>query len=326
MKGSIMRTFTRAWTQWRKPNRLLVVYFISYILVILLPVIGIGFFSYRLAFYTAVDEISHSHINSLQHTAATFDETLRRINSLTVTIGLDGRLNSYSANNENRYLLNEFQDMLKQAVATDRKIQSIELFFESGQLMISSDVLIHHYQGNSTDRWVESIRGTEQNSLWLPPRLMSNYDGHEESIITFISKVPISYHDKIGYLAIHLYEAQLQDQLKQMQNIAHMNTYIVASDGQFITSYKQAGVSDVVTQANMKQIASLKGEGFFTDKAHQPHLLVAYSTQLWNGWRLVSQTPLTNIYEKTFLYRQAYFRILCVIKHNWNCNFLLVIA
>jgi two-component system response regulator YesN len=293
-----MRIFTRQWTQWKKTNRLLMLYFLSYIIVILMPVIGIGFFSYRLAFYTAVDEISRSHINSLRHTVATFDDTLRRINSLTVAIGLDGRLLSYSAENENRYLLNEFQDMLKQAVANDRKIQSIQLFFESSQVMISSDVLIHSYQGNMADRWVEAIRRTDQDHLWLPPRLISNNDKQEESIITFISKVPISYHNKIGYLAIHLYEDQLQELLKQMQNIAHMNTYIVAPDGQFITSYKQAIVGNDVTQANMKQVASMIGEGFFTDKAHQPHLLVAYSTQLWNGWRLVSQTPLTNIYER----------------------------
>lgn len=263
-----------------------------------MPVLGIGFFSYRLALYTAVDEISRSHINSLRHTAATFDDTLRRINSLTVAIGMDGRLNSYSADNQSRYLLNEFQDMLKQAVATDRKIQSIQLFFESGQVMISSDRLIHSYQGDSTDRWVELIRRTDRDNLWLPPRLIRNYDGHEESIITFISKVPISYHNKIGYLAINLYEDQLQKLLTQMQNIVHMNTYIVASDGQFITSYKQANVGNDVTQANMKQVASIIGEGFLTDKAHKPHLLVAYSTHLWNGWRLVSQTPLTNIYEK----------------------------
>ncbi|CAN7752435.1 AraC family transcriptional regulator [Paenibacillus sp. LjRoot153] len=293
-----MRTFTLQWTQWKNTNRLLLLYFLSYIIVILMPVIGIGFFSYRLAFYTAVDEISRSHINSLRHTAATFDDTLRRINSLTVAIGLDGRLNSYSADNENRYLLNEFQDMLKQAVAQDQKIQSIQLFFESGQVMISSDVLIHPYQGKMADRWVEAIRRTDQDHLWLSPRLISNNDEHGKSIITFISKVPISYHNKIGYLAIHLYEDQLQELLKQMQNIAHMNTYIVASDGQFITSYKQANIGNDVIQANMKQVASSIGEGFFTDKAHQPHLLVAYSTPIWNGWRLVSQTPLTNIYEK----------------------------
>ncbi|WP_057305835.1 MULTISPECIES: helix-turn-helix domain-containing protein [unclassified Paenibacillus] len=293
-----MRTFTRQWIQWKKTNRLLLLYFISYIIVILMPVIGIGFFSYRLAFYTAVDEISHSHINSLRHTVATFDDTLRRINSLTVGIGMDGRLNSYSADNDNRYLLNEFQDMLKQAVAQDQKIQSIQLFFESGQVMISSDRLIHPYQGNMADRWVEAIRRTDQDHLWLPPRLMSNNDEQEKSIITYISKVPISYHNKIGYLAIHLYEDQLQELLTQMQNIAHMNTYIVASDGQFITSYKQVNVGNDVTQANMKQVASTIGEGFFTDKAHHPHLLVAYSTPIWNGWRLVSQTPLTNIYER----------------------------
>lgn len=129
-----MRTFTLQWTQWKNTNRLLLLYFLSYIIVILMPVIGIGFFSYRLAFYTAVDEISRSHINSLRHTAATFDDTLRRINSLTVAIGLDGRLNSYSADNENRYLLNEFQDMLKQAVAQDQKIQSIQLFSNPARL------------------------------------------------------------------------------------------------------------------------------------------------------------------------------------------------
>ncbi|MDQ0900702.1 two-component system response regulator YesN [Paenibacillus sp. V4I7] len=297
-KVTIMRTFTRQWTQWKKTNRLLLLYFISYIIVILMPVVGIGFFSYRLALYTAVDEISRSHTNSLRHTVATFDDTLRRINSLTVAIGLDGRLNSYSADHENRYLLNEFQDMLKQAVAQDQKIQSIQLFFESGQVMISSDVFIHPYQGSMADRWVEAIRRTDHDHLWLPPRLISNNDEQEKSIITFISKVPISYHEKIGYLAIHLYEDQLQELLTQMQNIAHMNTYIVASDGQFITSYKQANIGNDVTQANMKQVASTAGEGFFTDKAHQPHLLVAYSTQLWNGWRLVSQTPLTNIYER----------------------------
>lgn len=293
-----MRSFTRQWIQWKRANRLLLLYFISYIIVILLPVIAIGTFSHRLAFYTAVDEISHSHINSLRHTSATFDNTLREMIALTVSIGLDGRLNSYSAEHENRYLLNEFQDMLKQAVAKDRKIQSMQLFFEAGQVMISSDTLIHPYQGSMADRWVESIRNTQQDNLWLTPRRLRNNDGQEESIITLISKVPVSHKDKIGYLAINLYENQLQDLLKQMQNIAHMNTYIVTSDGQFITSYKQVAVSDELTEANMKQVLSIKGEGFFTNKTHQPDVLVAYSDPLWNGWRIVSQTPLTSIYEK----------------------------
>ncbi|GGA14653.1 putative HTH-type transcriptional regulator YtdP [Paenibacillus marchantiophytorum] len=293
-----MRALTQLWAQRKKPNRLLLVYFFSYILVILLPVIGIAFFSYRLALFTAVDEISNSHINSLRHMVATFDDTLKRVNSLTVTIGLDGRLNSYSADHDNRYLLNEFQDVLKQAVATDRKIQSLQLFFESGQVMISSDMLIHAYQGTKAERWVEAIRATDEDHLWLPPRLIRNYDGREESIVTYISKVPVSYHDKVGYLAIHLYEERLQEQLTQMQNIAHMNTYIVTREGQFITSYKQADIDSMVTQMNMKQVAEQSGEGFYTDKTNRPHILVAYSKPLWNGWRLVSQTPLTNIYEK----------------------------
>lgn len=238
-----MKVFMQMWKQWRKPNRLLLLYFISYVLVILLPVISIGYFSYRLALYTAEEEISRSHINSLRYTGTTFDETLRKINSLTVAIGFDSRLNSYSANMDNRYLLNEVQDMLKQSVASDRKIHSVQLFFESGGQIISSDVLVHDYQGDHDDRWVDMIRQSEQDSLWLSPELIRNYDGHEESIITFIRKVPFGSRNKVGYVAIHLFERQLQGQLKQMQNMDNMNTYMVSAAGEIITSFRQADVS-----------------------------------------------------------------------------------
>ncbi|OMF08456.1 hypothetical protein BK127_29105 [Paenibacillus sp. FSL H7-0331] len=293
-----MKVFMQMWKQWRKPNRLLLLYFISYVLVILLPVISIGYFSYRLALYTAEEEISRSHINSLRYTGTTFDETLRKINSLTVAIGFDSRLNSYSANMDNRYLLNEVQDMLKQSVASDRKIHSVQLFFESGGQIISSDVLVHDYQGDHDDRWVDMIRQSEQDSLWLSPELIRNYDGHEESIITFIRKVPFGSRNKVGYVAIHLFERQLQGQLKQMQNMDNMNTYMVSAAGEIITSFRQADVSTGVTRMHLERVASLQGEGFFTDNHDHPSSLVAYSSTLWNGWRLVSQTPLTNIYEK----------------------------
>ncbi|MFH5181347.1 hypothetical protein ACHHV8_01105 [Paenibacillus sp. TAB 01] len=81
-----------------KANRTFLVYFLSYLIVIIVPVVCIGIFSYQLAIRTLEEELSQANAHLLNQQSQSLNKIVRDLHALSVTAGLDGKVYAYAQN------------------------------------------------------------------------------------------------------------------------------------------------------------------------------------------------------------------------------------
>jgi len=274
-----------------KANRTFLVYFLSYLIVIIVPVVCIGIFSYQLAIRTLEEELSQANAHLLNQQSQSLNKIVRDLHALSVTAGLDGKVYAYAQNAGDPYLLNEMKDAVKTWAGSNELIQSVHLFAAQTGAVISSDGMASISLQSGQENVLEKLRSTGKKELWIPTRQMMDRDGNQVSIITLIGKIPLAFPEELGYVAVHIYEEKLSRMLESMEGNPHTNTYIAAADGSLISSRIQERSDYVTLLTHVAGIPDSGEEHYYVDKSRG-------APTLENGWMLVSETPMTYLIRK----------------------------
>lgn len=133
-----------------KVNKTFLLYFWSYMIVIIFIIVAIGIFSYGLSINILEEELSKSNTNALKQTSLSVHNLLKDIDSLSIQLGLDGRIYGYAKNIENHFLINDITDTVKDTARTNENIHSIEIYFQKNSAMISSTGATHLFNDAAT--------------------------------------------------------------------------------------------------------------------------------------------------------------------------------
>jgi two-component system, response regulator YesN len=272
-------------------------YFVSYIIVIILPVLGIGAFAYTLASNMVEEEVSRAALHSSRQKSASMDQFALEIQSIAVRIGLDGRIVSYANNPDQLFLLNDLKDTLKSITGSNDSIQSIEMYFLNSNQIVSSDGFTRSFSGLERDIWIRKAEEEQGGiSFWLSTRQVV---GSEiASVVTLVLKMPIGMKDQIGLLAIHVYEKKLLDILKKQEGNQNTNTYLIDGGGSLITSFTQSGAGTGTWPGLLQEIGKDAGDGSFIQSTGSRQALITYVKPLKNGWQIVTETSLQYLYQR----------------------------
>jgi len=278
----------------RKPNKLFLFYFLSFFLVILVPVLLLSVSSYRLIYSSIISEIQNGNENSIRQTGTSIDRLIEDITSISIQLGLDGRIYATSQNTESSYLLNDVKDRIASLSKENSSIQSIQIYFTDNGTILSSDSPNRQSPSQPIDEWISQIKAANKPMLWLPTRTFVNQDGNPYSIATVVVKLPVAYSEITGYIAIHFHEETLNDYLQAMDSGNNTQVYLAADNGLLVSAHNMQSDTQFTPDDMIKLIQD--GEnGTYSKKINGSESLVTVRSPLINGWRLVSVTPLTYV-------------------------------
>ncbi len=297
-------------TKWhalkRKPNKVFLLYFFSFFIVILVPVLFQSISSYRLVVNTIQDELSQGSLNALNQTGTSLERALKEAIGHSVQLGLDGRIYASARNPENSYLLNDVKDIMKSLSAQNSYVHSVQIYFRENNQIISSDGANRTYHQEPFDLWIEQMEQDQADYSWLPSRLFVNQDGIPFHVITLARKIPVAFPETFGYAAIHIYEEHLQELLANMDPERKNHVRIIDSSGATITSYNhESFTANEQFDLHVKDILKINTQGYYVDDRHSPPVLVSYGANLFNGWKVISVTSLDYLYNKLTAIRRV---------------------
>ncbi|MCM3748207.1 helix-turn-helix domain-containing protein [Paenibacillus pasadenensis] len=270
-------------------------YLLSYLMVILLPIVILSYASYSFTVATLEDEMSRAMLHSSTQKNASIEEIINEMQSIAIRIGLDGRLESYLNDSGNQYLLNETRDILKTFSTTNEAIASIDFYAKGANLIVSSDGYTRTYTNSQRDLWIDRGQTSAEHGFWLSSR-----DRDENNpIMTYVLKVPVQRKDSKGLLALHMYESSLKKMLQKTESNAFTTTYILDESGNVITS---SGHSEPDLE-HIKQLFAVSSEsssetGYGTTSLSDGKHLLTYVKTLHTNWTVVSETPLQYLLSK----------------------------
>jgi len=146
----MLRTIFRS-----KYNKTFLIYFLSYFLVIIIPIFVIGSFSYLFSIKALEEELSNSSSNSLIQIRTSVENTLHEIDKLSIQTGIDARIYAYGNNLESNYFMGELLDLARDLPSKNGNIQSIKMYFDSNNMIISSSGILNTYKGESSNQWID---------------------------------------------------------------------------------------------------------------------------------------------------------------------------
>lgn len=282
-------------------NRLFTVYFISFSLVIILPVYIVGIASYQFVLGKMEEQLSQSQLIELKQMSISLNQTLHDIHNLSTVVALDGNIYGYLQNEDDQYALNNIRDTAKTLASTSEFIQGISIYKSNSRQIISSNELTRRYAGEERDKWIESIQRANAANVWIfapdTPNI-KNRDGSKENIITFARKFPFVSGEDYGYIAIHVYEKEISALISKLQMNPFTNIYVVDDQGETLASHMSRQTDGGMTAERINRLPGSDQEGYFVDSGNGPNTLIGYSKSFRNGWVIVSETPLDYLLDK----------------------------
>lgn len=280
-----------------KPNKQFLFYFLSFFLVILLPVILLSLSSYNLAYSTVLNEIRTGKENALQQTGASLDRVLGDMEALSVQLGLDGGIYTSSRNVEDAFLLNEVRGKISDVARENGYVQSIQVYLLDNGIVLSSNAPNRPYSDQPFDRWIDEFAESGANHLWLPTRSFVDQDGNDYRVVTLVRKLPVAFPEATGYIAVHLHESKLNDWLKSMDADNKGRVILSEPDGGIVSVYPPAPTRNVEA-GEVAAWLDARSEGTRVGRVDGADALIAYGSPLRNGWELVSITDLAYLEKK----------------------------
>jgi two-component system response regulator YesN len=290
-------------------------YFVSYLIVILLPLIVLSYASYNFTVSTLENELSQATIYASKQKNASIEKLISEMQSIAIRIGLDGRITSFLNDSTNPFLLNETRDILKTAASGNEAIQSIDFFAKDANLVIASDGYTRTYTQSKQDIWIKEGEHSTDMGFWLSSRQGNGID--LDKIVTYVVKVPVQRNAYQGLLAVHIHESELSRLLQKMEGNPHTTTYLLDRSGNDIStsasaSQKPEHVQDIFA-ASSNVTESI---GYRIMKTEGDRYLITYVNTLHNQWRIVTETPLQYLLSKLSYIRTvawAAFIVLVVL-------------
>ncbi|KRE86307.1 hypothetical protein ASG89_09785 [Paenibacillus sp. Soil766] len=286
-------------------------YFVSYLIVILLPIVALSYASYNFTVSTLEDELSQATIHSSKQKKGSIENMIVEMQSIAIRIGLDGRIASFLNDSANSFLLNETRDILKTAASANEAIQSIDFYAKDANLIIASDGYTRTYTESQKDIWIKEGMTSGSSGIWLSSRQGNEIDLNK--IVTYVVKVPVQRKEFQGLLAVHVHEFALSNLLQKMEGNRHTATYILDNLGNVVSTSNTAALDpEYVRQLFVESGKDQAVNGYRIMKQDGSRNLITYDKSLHNQWSILTETPLHYLLSKLSYVRTVAW-VTCVL-------------
>jgi len=290
-----------------KSKRIFIRFFISYIAVLLMPVI-IGSFIYAQMLRIVIDETEEKNGIILEQSKYIVDGYMASVDKMIQQMTLDSRVIQLmqagrEIEGENIYKVFEAQRNLSTAYVTNDFIANFYIYFRDSNMVITKDtayfnpeVFYRSYINTNMEgysSWIERMTGAYNNQSYVSDSYL-DYNEHRKIYIDALQSIPIS---NTGYpkgcISILVDEDKIRKLVDPISTDKGGWFYITDSKGNILSSTQGTD-----TPIQKIDIDSSKSSGSESVVFQNKNMLVSYSVSNKNNWRYVSVIPLSIVMAK----------------------------
>jgi two-component system sensor histidine kinase YesM len=284
---------------------------VAFTLIVLVPSIAIGFFSYRKSSSIIQDQTSRAYMEALRQTSINLSYRLTEVENISYIVYTNDRLQEMLRRaNTQELTIGEVIDDYKSIkdilynLEKSRNIFRIRLLVPGSALYTTENISLFGLSDDEFSKYQVELNGQKDKMRWnyLGP---TSYLGAGVKSIISLHRLMLDFNNvtsALGVIAIDVEEQTLKDVLQNM-NLALPYKAMLIKDENVITSY--ANQSDLeIDQAPLPELLRLggvSGQGVKTIQYRDETYLYLVQ-QLENvDWKLIVLVPTLNITDQSDL-------------------------
>ncbi|MEC0093582.1 helix-turn-helix domain-containing protein [Paenibacillus macquariensis] len=294
-------------------SKLFLKYILSYLFILLIPLVLITVFIYENAVSNLRAEIENSHLNQLTQTKNIIDARMNEMSDVATRISYDERLTSYRVHDP--YFGREAIQALDQYKAPNSIISEIFLYFHnneqiySSQGMSSLDVFTDKYR---FDNWTPKDLNQDLNSVKFPtmrPADLLNRNSFEQTILAYL--VPITPNSPSPHATVMYFikEAELTGLIDSILGNYQGLSYIFDNNGQILTDNRQG---ESLMEADANSLFGLSPGIHSKTLNGKQHSIVSVKSEN-NGWTYVTLMPSSQFFSSVLHVRSFIIMLFSIV-------------
>lgn len=276
---------------------------IALLLMSLLPLIVVGYFSYSRSANIISNEAQRlteqlmSESNKLLNQQ--FNEVVQLSTMLFTNQKLFDLLSQEEADDayENYQRLSEIQSIMRNITNSRMDIQGVTIVSQSGEVISTGSTVNNKSKLQESD-WFKKVVEAEGKLVWFPTQKESFVGGQEQQWTYTLARAVNAFGGRVNAFGdsekfvflIEVRESSLTSTIKQLALSQNATVRIVDSSGRVVSSVKEEELGTNKPSKNYTFLeASEPGSEIKGDT------LITYAPIETNNWLLVAETPLTSI-------------------------------
>lgn len=305
--------------------------FVAIFLTSLIPLLLLGFFSYRYTFGLILEQVSENELERLTSINNQFNYFLKDIEQLTLYFYNNDQVSSIlnepmSDDPKQRYnnyeLLSNLFDTTMGVKDWDANIYVIGL---NGDRYFSNHYLPANYN-NIREYWGIFRKAKIANGAitWDTNYSIGKY--HDSEIVLTGSRIIKNPNGEeiVGYVLVDVYETEFANIYENNKHYHSEQFYLLDQQEYIISSHVDKSKVGTKLEADYLPKVMNSNSGFFNYDWNDTSSILAYHTDDHTGYKLISIIPLNEIQQKNSLIRNITlnFAVIGLIISSWLAYFL----
>lgn len=304
----------------RNNNRLFYNFLISYIFILIIPIL-LGSFAYVKVQKLVKEDSINSSLSILEQTKDIMDNRLEELSKMCNQLTLNTKFRRIlsigkSIHYEEYYNFYQFVNDLRPYTITDNFIDSFLVYFRKSGLIFTPSTFYREsffyddffkYGEMSRDEWFDLMLENYQRGKFYPRKNVV-LETRSFPSITFIRSFPLNNEEYYNAtIIVFIKEHEIQKLLSKINLYNEGWVYISDNDGNIITS-----ISPGRNEIPSHDIGANKNKGFKEIDISGRQMITIYTTSDKNGWTYVATIPSDILLQRVSNIRNSIFILVTV--------------
>lgn len=295
-------------------SKLFVKYILSYLFILLIPLILVTVFIYHNAVSNLQAEIEQSHFNQLTQAKTIIDGRIKELSEIATRISYDEQLTSYRVHDP--YYSREAISALNNYKAASSIIGELFLYYHHDDKIYSSQGMsdlnvfkrIYSFHNWSHDKLIQDLNNTKFPTM-RPTDLVNRNSYLQQSLLAYIVPIIPNSPNPHGTIMYFIQESELNGLINSVLGNYQGSTYILDNNGQVLTNNgNEASLTDV----NVKSLFTLS-PGIHNQMINgTSHSVVSVKSDK-NGWTYVTLMPSVQFFSNVLHVRSFIIMLFTII-------------
>ena len=312
----------------RKDTPLFYRYLLSYVVLLLIPILLIGLLNYQKFVGILQEEITLGHRHVLEQARSTFEGKISEMNKIAIEVSSKPELSPYKLNKSMSYAL-DAKDALRYTAA-NQFIHNVVLYLKDNQYMFSSNTTypvstfaktIYQYENWPSDQFIFDIRNLKKPQL-RPAEPIYSKELNTDHVLTYMVPIPYNSSSPSGVLIFIVEEESVKKLLEGTLEERNGNSLILNSEGEIVAALHHEAYLE--SPEFRQAIKSATSDMTITAINNENYAISTLKVQN-DGWTYVTMLPESDFLNKTSLVKtQFFFSILILLLIGSVLIFLLM--
>lgn len=298
-------------------------YIISYLIVLIIPVILLSFLIYGKFVSVLTDEVTGNTTRMLYQIRDVVDVRIQEVVDISALISTDNRISPIISNEfylrENRYpeVYNAIKE-LRNYKNSNSLIDSIFIFFKDRDIIVSDTSKytfkhifseVYSYEDISYEELYKRLNSLSSTML-IPSKVVNSYSRHFD-VVSYLRPIPINNYKPNAVLMITLKDSMFKQLIKNVINEYNSSVFILDGDNKILSSTAAEGIN--LGEDHIKQyLAAMDEKNLYNYVTRDGSLIINCVKSKSTGWSYVAVIPSTQILDKVYYIKRLSVIIIAI--------------